>query len=256
MLRLSLEIMYQRLKNLYERYHQKTRLQKRVIGRKNFTYRLILDILTPYLRRKEKVLDVGCGAGTLSFYMAKKGNWVFGIDISPKAIEMCQQTARVLDLEKNTVFKVANFPGVKIDEKFDLILCIEVLEHLLYDKKAILEIFKLLVSRGILVISVPSENAPLYRLGIAREFDRKVGHLRRYSRERIVRILLESGFRIREIKETEGIVRNFLFLNKIAERLIRILNRVGFLSDLVTSLDNLTIPIFGKSNILIVAQKP
>jgi len=37
--------------------------------------------------------------------------------------------------------------------------------------------------------------------------------------------------------------------------IVRVLNRVGFLSDIVTFFDNLSIPLFGESNIIIVARK-
>ena len=37
-----------------------------------------------------RVMDVGCGAGRISLYLQEKGHDVLGIDISPKAIEVCQ----------------------------------------------------------------------------------------------------------------------------------------------------------------------
>jgi SAM-dependent methyltransferase len=37
-----------------------------------------------------RVLDVGCGAGRISLYLQEKGHEVLGIDISPKAIEVCR----------------------------------------------------------------------------------------------------------------------------------------------------------------------
>ena len=65
--------MQRTLSPLYEKYHKKTKAQKSVINRKNFTYRLLLQTIEPQLVSKRRVLDVGCGAGTLSLYLASKG---------------------------------------------------------------------------------------------------------------------------------------------------------------------------------------
>ncbi len=241
---------------LYEKFNKGIEPQKRIIGKKNFTYRLILDVLEPYLAKGKRVLDIGCGAGTLSFYIAKRGNQVVGIDISLNSIRTCCLSVKNLGLENNVEFRQLNFPKDPIKGCFDLVLCIEVLEHLPEDKKAINYIFKLLLPNGIAIISTPSKNAPLYRLSYSKNFDRKVGHLRRYSENELKTIVSESGFKILEVRKTEGVLRNFLFLNNIAGKSIRLLNKIGFLSDLITLLDKLTISFFGNSNIIFVAQKP
>jgi SAM-dependent methyltransferase len=38
-----------------------------------------------------RVLDIGCGAGRVSLYLQEKGHNVLGIDISPKAVEVCRE---------------------------------------------------------------------------------------------------------------------------------------------------------------------
>lgn len=43
---------------------------------------------------EDPVLDVGCGTGELSLYLARQGNRVLGIDISPRAIEQARAKAR------------------------------------------------------------------------------------------------------------------------------------------------------------------
>ena len=119
-------------KRFYEQYHKKTQFQTKVIQKKNFTYRLILNVLTPYLSNKKKILDIGCGAGTLSLYMAtvNPNNYVRGIDISPGAIRACRISARKLGIERNTTFQATSFPETTLKESFNLILCTEILEHL------------------------------------------------------------------------------------------------------------------------------
>lgn len=229
---------------------------KRIINKRNFTYRLILDAFAPYLTDGKRVLDIGCGAGTLSFYIGSHGNYVKGVDISSKAIRACEISAKDLGIGKNVSFQVADFLKINISERFDVILCSEVLEHLVDDRLAAKKIFSNLKNDGVALISVPSKRAPLFRLGLIKGFDRQVGHLRRYTLEELVILLKEQGLRILETRKTQGILRNFLFYNFLGALPLRFANRFWIISDILTFFDNITLRLFGESQIIVVAQKP
>ncbi|OGK41749.1 hypothetical protein A3A74_01490 [Candidatus Roizmanbacteria bacterium RIFCSPLOWO2_01_FULL_35_13] len=239
-------------KDIHEKYHKKTKAQHRIIDEKNFTYRIILSVINKYLKGRKKILDIGCGAGTIDFYLADKGHDVTGIDISGKAIGSCIQTAKNLGL-KNVKFKQVNFPKETISGKFDFIICSEVIEHLEDDKLAIEKIVKLLKKGGILILTTPSESAPLHKWGLTKAFDKRVGHLRRYYIGKINGMITISELKILESKITEGPLRNFLFINPVAGKFVKVVNR--FFSGPVTIMDNFTVKIFGGSDIIIVAKK-
>lgn len=240
---------------LYEKYHQKTRSQREVIKKKNFTYRLILNTVEPYSVNRKKILDIGCGAGTLSFYLANYGNYVKGIDISPKAINACKTSAQKLGLTQNTKFQVGNFLKTKIQGDFDLILCTEIIEHLPKDKIAIKKIFNYLKPDGLVIITVPSIKAPLYKTNFVKKFDKKVGHLKRYDGEELKSLLKKTGFKILKIHHTEGPFRNFLFISPLGKIPLKFANRFEIVSDIFTFIDNISLKLFGSSQIIIVAQK-
>lgn len=240
-------------KNIYNQFHKNTSVQGKIIKNNNFTYRNILQYIDKYGINKKNSLDIGCGAGTLCFYMANKGMHVLGVDISSKAIKACQKSSKELKLDKLTCFEVVNFPKESISGKFDLVILTEVIEHLSNDKLALEKIFNSLNKGGIAILTTPSLNAPLYRLGYAKNFDKRVGHLRRYTVNSLVNISKEAGFKIMETKKVEGLLRNFLFLNPFAGKLIRFIK--FYVSDIVTFVDNLLIPIFGESNLILVLKK-
>ncbi|MBI2031156.1 MAG: class I SAM-dependent methyltransferase [Candidatus Levybacteria bacterium] len=236
----------------YDEFHNTTSVQTKIIRNNNFTYKTILKIIDNYLGLSKNILDIGSGAGSLCLYYANKGYKVLGLDISEKAVENATQSARYLKLT-NVKFTKMNFPEEIPNEKFDFIILTEVIEHLKDDNLAIKKIFSILNSKGMLVISTPSQNAPLYRLGLAKEFDMKVGHLRRYTVKELKSLCLKNGFEVVYIKKTEGIIRNYLFINSFAGKLVRFIK--FFISDIVMFIDNLTIPFSGESNIIIVARK-
>jgi len=238
----------------YEDFHKDSRSQKRIISSNNFTYRIILNIINKFLDSPKKILDIGCGVGTISLYLANNGHKVYGIDISNNAIKSCTESAKKLQLENKAHFKVVDFPNKIPNEKFDLILFIEVIEHLKNDKLALRKIFSLLKRGGIAIISTPSKNAPMYKFGLADAFDQKVGHLRRYSFGELVDKCKSVGFKVLETKKTEGIVRNFLFLNPIAGKSIRFIK--FFIADFVMFIDKISLKIFGESDIFVIVKKP
>lgn len=237
---------------LYESFHEATTVQKKIIKRKNFTYQHIFHFLFKYLNKHDEILDIGCGAGAIDIFLGTCGYNIRGIDISQNAIKLAKESAHYLHL-KNIKFDVCNFPQQSMHHTYDFIIFSEVLEHLKNEKKALNEIYLLLKNNGKLLITVPSSNAPLYKLGLTKSFDERVGHLRRYTQNDLEKLLENAGFKIIETAKHEGIVRNFLFLNPIAGKFVRFI-KYGLI-DVIGYLDKISLKLFGESDIIILAQK-
>ena len=78
----------------YEAFHESTQAQAKIIGHDNFTYRILLKYINTNIPPHKKVLDIGCGAGTLALYLAAKGCDVVGWDIAKKAIAEAKKSAQ------------------------------------------------------------------------------------------------------------------------------------------------------------------
>jgi 2-polyprenyl-3-methyl-5-hydroxy-6-metoxy-1,4-benzoquinol methylase len=79
-----------------------------------------------------RILDVGCGEGENSLLLASLGAKVTGIDISPAAIELARERARLSGLSDSTEFICAPLEQAALPEKaFDLIWGDNVLHHVL-----------------------------------------------------------------------------------------------------------------------------
>ncbi len=99
-----------------------------------------------------KILDVGCGEGLIIEYLISKNKdlSIEGVDISNQAIAMAGQ------LCPSSSFRQGDICNIDYrDKSFDLILAIEVLEHLVNPEKAIRQAHR--ISRKYCIFSVPLE---------------------------------------------------------------------------------------------------
>lgn len=240
-------------KKVHENFHLNIKLQKDIVRPDNFTYKTIIEMLNEYFKKAKNILDIGCGVGTLDFYLASKGKCVYGVDISEKAINMAKENSKMLHLSKNIQFSVLDFPHETLNGLYDAVLISEVLEHLEDDKMGVKSIYRLLRTGAVVIASSPSNKAPLYGLGLLEDFDRRVGHVRRYGENEFRKLFEDNGFRVNRIIKTEGLLRNFLFTNDIAGNSIRFIR--GPISSIITFFDNISLKIFGESQLILVAIK-
>jgi len=96
-----------------------------------------------------KILDIGCGTGALMAELAAFGE-VEGVDVSETAIAFC----RARGLEQVKVGSITALPYA--DETFDVILALDVLEHVRDERAGIAEIKRVLKPGGTAVIFVPA----------------------------------------------------------------------------------------------------
>jgi cyclopropane fatty-acyl-phospholipid synthase-like methyltransferase len=87
-------------------------------------------------RNVHRVLEVGCGSGTLAEYILDKTSAEYaGFDFSSVAVERARKRLKRLDLFR--VADATNPDAYIVDYEFDCIVCTEVLEHIKEDRTAI-----------------------------------------------------------------------------------------------------------------------
>jgi 2-polyprenyl-3-methyl-5-hydroxy-6-metoxy-1,4-benzoquinol methylase len=117
-----------------------------------YIYDSIFKILKPY--KNLKILDLGCGNGSLVKLLIENGYDVYGVDASQTGIEIAKRSFpdRFFCLDVN-----APLPQNIIDLNFDIIISTEVIEHL-YSPKNFIDITKKILRNSnlkLLVISTP-----------------------------------------------------------------------------------------------------
>ena len=156
------------------------------------TYRekLMLRIVQRYAQG-DKVLDAGCGTGSLAVKLSRGGFRVTGIDSS----EDCVRWLGLKSIRENLCSRIdVSRADVEVipflSNSFDVVTCGEVLEHLEDDALAVGEFHRVLRAGGICVVTVPSD-PELWSV-----CDVRAGHLRRYTRVALGDLFLENGFEI------------------------------------------------------------
>lgn len=110
-----------------------------------------------------RVLDVGCGGGILSEAMARLGAEVTGLDAEEDSIETARQHAKQSQL---TLDYVASAIEDYNDGVFDVITCMEMLEHVNHPEEVIRHCARLLKPGGYLFLSTINRTVKAYAAAI------------------------------------------------------------------------------------------
>jgi 2-polyprenyl-6-hydroxyphenyl methylase/3-demethylubiquinone-9 3-methyltransferase len=121
-------------------------------------------------------LDAGCGPGTLSRWLAKRGCAVLGVDAAPNMIHTAAMLADSGTSPGRLRFqRVKTIARLPLDShSADGILCSSVLEYLPHPEACLTEFARVLRPRGVLIVSVPSTHSVIRRAQITCN---RVGHL-------------------------------------------------------------------------------
>lgn len=160
----------------------------------------IADRIEEFLGRSiegVEVLDIGCGWGQTMRYLAAKGARCAGFDPAPEAIahvKACGLEGVQAGMERMDVFG---------DRRFDVVILMNVLEHLADPVEVVRQIReKVLQPGGLLVIEVPNEfnafQVAARKLhGLAEWWVAPPAHLNYFSASTLASLLKGSGFEVR-----------------------------------------------------------
>ena len=110
--------------------------------------------------------DIGCGGGILTEGLANQGAHVSGVDAAENLIKIAKKHA--LDNGQTIDYRVelSNATATSHEESFDLVTCLELIEHVPDPEALIADCERLLKPGGTLVISTLNRNPVSYALGI------------------------------------------------------------------------------------------
>ncbi len=139
----------------------------------------------------QRVLEVGAGTGNITRFLAAGGRKVVATDVLPAYREHLVRVFQPMPQVEVSIFDLDGpAPPAMVADPFDTVICLNVLEHIEDDLGALREMGRVLKPGGKLGLLVPAHSL-LYG-----EFDRAVGHFRRYSKRQLVDLLKAADFEV------------------------------------------------------------
>jgi len=191
-------------------------------------FRLIERVAIP--SKHERVLDAGCGSGTISEFLSLHAGEVIGVDSNPSAISYASNAYNAPNLQ----FRLGQFQDLMAEKPFNRIYCIEVIEHLYEPQVAdVLSLFhKLTAPGGQLFLTTPNYRSAwpviewfLDRFALVAMLD-EAQHVTHFTKRKLRTILSQAGWRVQHIGTFNGVAP---FLTPISYRLALGLEKFEFL---------------------------
>lgn len=165
--------MHQRIKEIqsdfYKRNEKYHALINRYMDENHYLYDYILDDLLTKIDRennRKRFLDLGAGNGVYAIRARENGAIACSVDLSIYACESIKKR------EKGVLAAQGDAEKIPFkDESFDLIFCIQVMEHIPYPEDMIAEVHRVLKNDGLLFLTAPNilpKNSLLRLLAIIR----------------------------------------------------------------------------------------
>jgi SAM-dependent methyltransferase len=141
--------------------------------------------LAPHLRGE--ILEVGAGRGTFTHRLSRYGR-VTATEKSPQSLAALRER-----YAGDAKVQVCDADAVPDDRRFDAIVLVNVLEHIEDDAGALRSLAARLRPGGVLLVYVPA------LAGLMSDFDRAIGHFRRYERGGLMKTAYRAGLAVASI---------------------------------------------------------
>ncbi|MCM8787489.1 MAG: glycosyltransferase [Candidatus Omnitrophica bacterium] len=180
---------------------EETLLRIRLLKKNN---RWIFKKTKPFLGKK--ILELGCGIGTFSRFLISKDTFVVLTDINKRYTDYLKKV-----FIGNPFVEIKNIDILEIDkfwqDNFDTVICLNVVEHIQDDIALFKKINKVLNKSGKIICLAPAHKI------LFSNFDKNLGHFRRYTKKELIEKLENCGFKIKKIEFINSLGAILWFIN-------------------------------------------
>jgi len=148
------------------------------------------DVVRPFVG--QRVLEIGAGTGNMSVHlMPRKSYWATDVNSHYLDYLLTLRASRpYMRVTRTNAMERESYPR---GQSFDTVVCLNVIEHVEDDLQALRNIRDALEDGGRAIILVP------FGPGLYGTLDEVLGHFRRYTRERLVGVAEQAGFRVERV---------------------------------------------------------
>jgi len=107
---------------------------------------------------KQSILDAGSGFGQYDYYLASRNSdWsITGLDVKQEQVDDCNSFFNKIGLN-NASFAFGDLTKLNETDQYNMILCVDVMEHIEEDEEVFSNFYKALRENGMLLVSTPSD---------------------------------------------------------------------------------------------------
>lgn len=192
------------------------------------------------LKSNNKVLEIGCGIGSVVFKLSEQGYEVIGTDISREAIAYGQKKYGDIHLE---VQAAETLPYG--DESFDVVLSFDLFEHVAATDMHLSEVRRVLRPGGHYLFQTPNK----YSNAIYETLWTKSLQWRRYHPS------LHSPGQLKRRLAKHGFETGFIKMNPVNEFTLKKLQKLGPIGYVFKKVDFCKMPLVLQTNLYVIAHK-
>ena len=116
-----------------------------------------LSIALRHINENTIVLDVGCACGDMGVALKKyKNAQIYGLEFNQESVKLAQETKAYEEVHQFNLDTLSENDFSQYKEKFDYIICGDVLEHLRYPRETLRILKTYLKENGYLIASIPN----------------------------------------------------------------------------------------------------
>jgi cyclopropane fatty-acyl-phospholipid synthase-like methyltransferase len=158
----------------------------------------VFNLLRPYVGTR--VLEVGSGIGTMSRRLAEAAEMVIGIEPNANCAARAKEAMRGQAKFALRECHLEECDAAELrSQRFDTVVCVNVLEHIADDADALRTFKDILVPGGCVLIFVPAVQAAYGPL------DAELGHHRRYSKPTLGKAFADAGLDLQVLRYSNPI---------------------------------------------------
>jgi SAM-dependent methyltransferase len=192
------------------------------------------------LKSDDKILEIGCGIGSVVFELSRQGYEVTGTDISREAISYGQKKYGDIRLEVQAAENLQYD-----DESFDIVLSFDLFEHVAATDKHLSEVGRVLCPGGHYLFQTPNKYSNvIYETLWTRSLQWRRYHPSLHSPGQLKRRLAKHGFETRFVK-----------MNPINDFTLKKLEKLGPIGYVFKKVNFHRLPLVLQTNLYVIAHK-